>query len=120
MSLRSGSCIVLRSLLISYLLTGILLLFTALLLYLWEPEKSLVYVGILVIYTLCCFLGGLLAGRSGKNRRFLWGAAVGALYYALLLLASCTLGGGIQSGTAELLSVLALCLGGGTLGGMLS
>lgn len=110
---------VIRSLIAAYIITGILLLFTALLLYKLEPEQSLVSAGILVIYVLGCFLGGFLAGKGVGSRKFLWGLATGILYF-LLLLAASWLGGGIDSGAGELITTMLLCVGGGMLGGMLA
>ncbi|MDO4343863.1 MAG: TIGR04086 family membrane protein [Eubacteriales bacterium] len=112
--------VVIKSLIISYGITGMLLLFTAFLLYKLEPEQSLVSVGILVIYVLSSFFGGLLAGKGIQNRKFLWGLLTGTLYFLLLLLASWTLGGGIHSKVSEIVTTMLLCLGGGMLGGMLS
>ena len=62
--------VVVKSLIISYIITGILLLLTALLLYRLEPQQSMVSVGILVIYVLSSFLGGLLAGKGIRSRKF--------------------------------------------------
>lgn len=111
---------VMKALIVSYLITGVLLLFTALILYKMEPEQSLVSAGILVIYVLCCFFGGLLAGKGVGSRKFLWGLLTGSLYFVLLLAASATFGGGIHSQPGELATTMLLCLGGGMLGGMLA
>ena len=111
---------VMKSLIAAYIITGILLLFTALLLYKLEPEQSLVSVGILVIYVLSSFLGGLLAGKSLRTRKFVWGLATGALYFMMLLLASWMFGGGVRSQISEVITTMVLCLSGGTLGGMLA
>jgi len=112
--------VVLRSLIISYILTGILLLVTAALLYRLEPEQSFVTAGILGIYVLCTFLGGLMAGKSIGNKKFLWGLVTGTAYFLLLLAASWMFAGGIQSGVNQIVTTMMLCLGGGMLGGMLA
>lgn len=111
---------VIRSLIVAYIITGILLLFTALILYKLEPQQSLVSAGILVIYVLSSFLGGILAGKGVGSRKFFWGMMTGALYFVMLLLASALFGGGIHSAVGELATTLLLCLGGGMLGGMLA
>lgn len=112
--------IVIRSIITAYIITGVLLLLTAFLLYKMEPEQSLVSIGILVIYVLSCFLGGLLAGKGIKSRKFFWGMVTGMLYFVLLLGASWISGGGIHSAMGQLLTTLLLCVGGGMLGGMLA
>lgn len=120
MVVRNNMRIVIRSLIISYMITGLLLLFTALLLYKLEPQQSMVSIGILVIYVLSSFLGGILAGKGIHSRKFLWGLATGALYFLLLLLASWISGGGIQAQVSQIITTMLLCLGGGMLGGMLA
>lgn len=119
MQIKTNLFMVIRSLIVSYIITGLLLLFTAFLLYMLEPEQSLVSLGILAIYVLSSFLGGLLAGRGVGSRKFLWGLLTGALYFALLLLAS-ALFGGVDSEAAEIVTTMLLCFGGGMLGGMLA
>ncbi len=111
--------VVVKSLIISYIITGILLLLTALLLYRLEPQQSMVSVGILVIYVLSSFLGGLLAGKGIRSQKFLWGLVTGTLYFIMLLAAS-WISGGIDAKAAEIITTMLLCLGGGMLGGMLA
>ena len=109
---------VIRSLIAAYLITGVLLLFTALLLYTAQPKESLVSAGILVIYVLASFLGGLFAGKGVESRKFFWGLVTGALYFIMLLAASWLFGGSVHADLAGLATTMLLCLGGGTLGGM--
>ena len=120
MRIRKNICAVIKSLIAAYIITGMLLFFAAFLLYKLEPEQSMVSLGILVIYVFCSFLGGMLAGRGAKSRKFLWGLATGALYFLFLLLASVCFGGGVQSRLSEVVTAMLLCLGGGMLGGMLA
>ena len=75
-----------KALLLSYAVTGVLLLVLAFLLYKFGLGESQVNLGIMVIYILSCLAGGFYMGRKGKTRRFLWGMGLGA-GYALLLMA---------------------------------
>lgn len=111
---------VIRSLIAAYVITGILLLFTALVLCVLQPKESLVSAGILVIYVLASFLGGLLAGKGVGTRKFFWGLVTGALYFVMLLAASWLFGGAPHAGVSEIVTTMLLCLGGGMLGGMLA
>ena len=61
---------VLKSLLCSYTLTGVLLLILAFLLFKMDLSEAVVSVGIIVIYILSCFLGGLLLGRKMKKQGY--------------------------------------------------
>lgn len=117
---KTNVYVVICSLIISYIITGLLLLLTAFLLYRLEPEQSLVSLGILVIYVFSSFLGGMLCGKKIGTRKFVWGLATGAVYFLFLFAASWMFGGGIQSEAGEIVTTMLLCLGGGMLGGMLA
>lgn len=110
--------ILMKCVIVSYIITGLLLFMTAFLLYKLEPEQSMVSAGILLIYLLSCFLGGMLAGKKIRNRKFFWGMLTGALYFVLLLAVSLIGYGKIQSPILQIFTALLLCAGGGMLGGM--
>ena len=111
---------ILRSLLCAFVLTGILLLVLAGLLYKLSLEEGKVTAGIILIYVLSTFVGGFIAGKLLKERKFLWGLTVGILYFGLLMLVSLGLYRSLQGGGADILTTFFLCAGGGMLGGMLS
>lgn len=117
MTIKTYSCIVIRSLIVSCIITGALLLLTALLLCLFQPEQSLVCTGMLAIYVLSGFFGGFLTGKGVGCRKFVWGMLTGTLYFLVLLLVS-VLCGGLDAGANTMITTLLLCLGGGALGGM--
>lgn len=105
-------------LLSSYVLTGVLLLLLAFLLYQFQWSEKAVKIGIVCIYLLSTFLAGFLAGKKAKNKKFLWGLFMGIGYYGILAIMSMLLkspGSGM-----EIVTTFLLCAGGGTLGGMLS
>lgn len=111
---------ILKSLLCAYMLTGILLLVLAGLLYKLDLDENKVTAGIIVIYVLSTFVGGFAAGKFLKEKKFLWGLTVGILYFGLLLFVSLGLYHSLQGNGANVLTTLLLCMGGGMLGGMLS
>lgn len=78
----------LKALLAAYIVTGLLLLLLALLLYKLRLSEAVINLGITAIYLLACFLTGFLLGKMMKTRKYLWGAAGGLLYFALLALIS--------------------------------
>ncbi|MDE6674756.1 MAG: TIGR04086 family membrane protein, partial [Acetatifactor sp.] len=78
----------LKSLLFSYILTGSLLLLLALLLYKADLSQKVVSICIIVIYVLATFFAGFITGRKLKNRKFLWGALMGAAYFLVLVVIS--------------------------------
>ncbi|MCM1025438.1 MAG: TIGR04086 family membrane protein [Roseburia sp.] len=109
----------LKSLLFAYALTGTLLALLSLLLYKMNLGERLVAIGIIVIYAASTFLAGFLAGKRMKSRRFLWGLLEGAAYFLVLALLSFLAGGHDMALGRSFFTTLALCAGGGMLGGML-
>lgn len=105
-------------LLLSYVLTGIMLLVLTFLLYRFQLSGKAVSAGVIVIYIASTFLGGFLAGKKAKTRKFIFGLMMGIGYFAVLAVLTFLTGCG-GSGTGFLTSLM-LCAGGGMLGGMLS
>ena len=95
---------VLRSLFLAYALTGICLLL----------------LGIIVIYVISCMAGGFLAGKITRREKYRWGALVGLSYFILLGTVSFIVSGSWDMSPGHMITTLCMCLGGGTLGGMLS
>ena len=116
----SAPGIFLRSLLISYLLSAILLLILAFGLYRLKFPESQIRTSVFFIYAISCMAGGFLAGKAAGTRRFFWGMLTGLLYFFLLFVLSTAINRSIPSDTAHIMTILASCLAGGTLGGMLS
>ena len=110
---------VLRSLLLAYAVTVILLLLLALLLYKLELDEGKISIGIIAVYVLSCFVGGLAAGKASQSRKFIWGLLVGALYFLVLAVVSIASGQG-GAPILQMATTGALCAGGGMLGGMLA
>lgn len=110
----------LKTLLFSYILTGILLALLAFLLFKMGLGEKAVTIAIIVIYVAATFFGGFMAGKKLKSRKFLWGLVLGAAYFLVLSALSLSVGEeGLQIGNS-FLTTLVLCAGGGMLGGMLS
>ncbi len=116
-SLNQGVRIV-KALLVSYLLTGGLLLLLAGLLYRFRLDEGKIQIGIILIYIFSCFAGGFLSGKMMKSRKFLWGVLLGLLYFLIMTLVSLAVNRGLQDGTTSYFTTFLLCMGGGMLGGM--
>lgn len=117
---RPKSLIILKSLIIAYVITGVLLLILALLLYKVELNEGKVSIGIIAIYLLSSFIGGLTAGKSSGSRKFIWGALVGVSYFLILTVISLVTKHTLQASMTQIATTFVLCAGGGMLGGMLS
>ena len=87
-----------KSLLASYIVTGILLL-------------------VLTFFTL---IGGMIIGKLTKSKRYLWGMVLGIIYFVLLLLITLGVYRTLNGDSVSIVTSLILCAGGGMTGGMIS
>ena len=111
---------ILKSLLISYIVTGILLLILTLLLFKLDLDESKVSIGIILIYILSCFIGGFIVGKSTKSRKFIWGIVIGAAYFIMLTLITLLVNKNLQNDMGNFVTTFIICIGGGMVGGMIS
>ena len=111
---------ILKSLLAAYIITGILLIVLAMLLYKFELNEQIVSGAILGVYVVSTFVGGIIIGKLKKAMRVLWGMGIGVLYFALLLVITLGIYRGLNGDSANLLTTFILCAGGGMAGGMVS
>lgn len=107
-----------KSLLYAYLVTGILLLVLAALLYKFDLGQSKVSIGIIIIYIIANFIGGFSIGKTMKQKKYIWGMLLGILYVAVLFII--TLGVYRALNDENIVTTLILCICSGTIGGMLS
>ena len=112
--------VIIKSLLVAYILTGIMLLILAMMVFKMNLKQGSVEIGILIIYIAAAFAGGFLAGKMGKNKKFIWGLISGAGYVLILLAVSFCVNGGIQGELGSCITTLVMCMGAGMLGGMVS
>ena len=111
---------VLKAVLVSYIVTGVLLLLITFLVYRFQMEERFVNMGIIATYMLSTFVGGFCVGKLVKRRRFIWGTFVGILYIGLLYGISFAMyGKSSVEGIYEIIPTI-LCIVGGMFGGMMS
>ena len=111
---------ILKALLASYIVTGILLFAVTFFLYKFEWDEQMVTAGIIVIYVVSTFVGGFILGKIRRARKFLWGLVIGVLYFVLLFLISFGVYRNFDGNGTNVITTLLLCAGGGMLGGMLA
>lgn len=107
-------------LLLSYLISTMLLMLLAFLLYRFSLNESVVSVGIILIYVISNFLTAFLCGKKCKDKKFLWGLAIGSAYFVVLLLISLLMSGSVVGLGSDLFTTFLICAGSGMLGGMLA
>ena len=117
---KSKLQVTLRNLLVTYILTGVLLVILALALYRFRLKEGQIRLGVNAVYVITCLFGGILMGQSIKQRRFFWGLLLGLLYFLVLLAVSFMLNRGINGSMNQILTTMAICAASGTAGGMLS
>ena len=103
-----------------YIITGMLLLLLAFLMYKMDLGEPVVNGAIIAIYIIAGFFGGFLIGKKAGVKKYLWGLLMGAIYYGVLLLVGVILHQGLNGEPVHLLSTMVLCLLSATAGGMIS
>ena len=111
---------VLKCMLAAYLVTAGLLLLLALMLYRFGLSEKVVSVCIILIYIVVTFLAGFIAGKKAGEKKFIWGLAMGCIYFLILTAVSFAVNKGMGDDVGNLVTVFLLCGGSGMLGGMLS
>ncbi len=111
---------VIKILFVMYLVTCILLLLLALVLYKSEPGEMVSKVWLIAVYIISGLLGGFLIGKRTGSRKFLWGCLMGTLYFAVLFAVSLLLYKGLAGDWMHLGTTFVLCVASGTVGGMIS
>lgn len=111
---------VIAALLMMYILSGILLLLLALILFKMEPGEMFIKAGVIVIYIVTGAVGGIFVGKRLKDRKFLWGLLTGSIYFLLLVLFSALLKQGFQMEVDKIITTWILCGASAMAGGMIS
>ena len=73
---------------IMFIISALLLLFLALLLYRLELSEAVVKVAVIVIYIITGLTGGILMGKKIRDKKFLWGFVAGTVYFGILFAVS--------------------------------
>lgn len=109
-----------KSLLASYIVTGILLLILTFFMYKFELNEKIVSAAIVGIYVVSTLIGGIIIGKLIREKRYLWGMILGILYFALLLVITLGVYRTLNGDSVSIVTSLILCAGGGMAGGMIS
>lgn len=109
---------IVKALLCAYISTGVLMVLMAVLSYKFDLESSKMAIGIIIICILANFLGGYVAGKCMREKKYIWGMLVGILYVLLLIIITLGVNGTLSDGNFATTLVLCVCSGG--IGGMLA
>lgn len=109
----------LSTLLFMYVLTGILLFVMAFLLYKFKLQESFVTIGIIVVYVVAGFAGGLMIKRRMRQSVAFIGLLLGTIYFFVLFVGSMILNHGMPQDMLRMIAVWIMSGCGGMLGAML-
>ena len=101
------------------IITAILLLVTALLMYKLGLGETAIHLSIIIIHGISVFLGGFLTGKMVKEQKYIWGLMLGVCYVLVIGIVSFIMNGTIHISAGGTLTNVILCLAAGMLGGML-
>lgn len=110
----------LEGLLFSYLITAFVLLILSFLMLKMDLSGAVISGGINFVYILSGLAGGFYIGKRTEEKRFVWGLAMGVLYFIVLMLISLGLNGDNALPLGNYLTVLIISGLSGMLGGMIS
>lgn len=108
----------LKVIIYSYVLTGLLLLIFALIMYKADLKDQQIRLGILIITILCVFVAGFLSSKAIREKRLIYGCITGIAYFLILLIVSLCMHNSTEL-TKNTVTMFFICLGSGALGGML-
>ena len=106
-------------LLIAFLGSVLFLALVALLLFKFQIAADTVSILMIAVYILMPLTAGLLMGRKMGERKFMYGAMMGAVYFLILCVFSMIYQKTGIAVSQNFFTTALLCIGGGTLGGML-
>lgn len=117
---NSRVIVLLRVLLVTYLVTGLLLTLLSFIMLKTNVQNGVLLGGIIVTYIVSTLLGGFLLGKGAETKRFLWGLGLGLVYFIVLMIISILTNSIMGMELSKGIMVMAICLVSGMIGGMLS
>ena len=119
MDVKKIGMVMLRALIISAVFTCAAIAILALIAWFFRFSDGKINVGVVIINIAACLVGGLLAGKGMKEKKYLWGLILGALYFVVLFVISFAFApeGGVS--ITSYITTILICLGSGMLGGMI-
>lgn len=102
------------------IVTVILLLIMAFMLFKFNLSDGFIMVGIYITYVVSCFVGGLIIGKVRGEKKYLWGMIVGLVFFVTLSLISLIVTGELYGSGMKAIGALVVCVLGGAVGGMIA
>lgn len=109
-----------KVLMISYIITGVLLVMLSFGLYKFTFSDVVVTIAIMAVYVISTLVGGYIMARLQQNRRLIWGIIFGLIYFFVLAMTSLIMNKGVNADIASALKALIMCILGGAAGGFIT
>ncbi len=110
----------LEGLLFSYLITAFVLLILSFLMLKMDLSGTVISGGINFVYIISAFAGGFFVGKKTEQKKFMWGLAMGVIYFIILMLVSLLMNRESTLPMGNYLTVFIISSLSGMLGGMIS
>lgn len=108
-----------KSICISYIVSFILLLAFALVMFYMNVSDKTVGIFVICTYFFSTLFGGVSIAKSVKRRKFLWGIIIGGIYFAIIFLLSMIGNDNVSSAFSSIVIGTTISVLGGMIGGML-
>ena len=76
--------------------------------YKFRLKEGQIRIGVNAAYIITCLIGGLIMGKSIRQRRFFWGLTLGLVYFLVLLAVSFLLNKGLNGTMNQILTTMAI------------
>ena len=103
-----------------YVITAIILLGLSFGLYKFNLSEWQIKAGIIITYIISSAVGGFMIGSRQKNKRLLWGALTGFLYFMILALISFIVGNVDEINIYDMIKTALICVTSGCAGSFFS
>jgi putative membrane protein (TIGR04086 family) len=110
----------LKCLIAAYIISALLLLIVAFLLYKADIGEGFVTVCIILIYCISSLFAGFIFAKRAVCRRFVWGLIAGAAYFVIICVVSAFLEPEFSMLSISGITTLFICTGSGMVGGIIS
>jgi putative membrane protein (TIGR04086 family) len=110
----------LKCLIAAYLISAILLLVVAFILYKADISEEFVTICIILIYCISSIFAGFIFAKRAICRRFMWGLMAGLAYFVIICVVSAFLEPEFSLLSISGITTFFICGGSGMVGGMVS
>ena len=119
MGVKSKALKLLKSVVVAYILTAIVLLALSFIMYKTKMSLNGANGGILLTYVISCLTGGLLFSGSMMEKRYLAGGLLGVAYFLVTYCVSAVWNQSLMAQMPGMLTAFLICVFSGMLGGMI-